>query len=96
MLDAFNGELLNTCVGHANASGAPLEACFSPDAAYVVSGSEDGKVWRWHTLPPKLGEREPAALLGHQAVVGAVKCNPTRMMVASACTAVCLWLPVGM
>ena len=37
-------------------------------------------------------EVEPL-LKEHLAPVGAIKCNPTRMMLASACSAVCLWLP---
>ena len=62
---------------------------FGPDAEYVLSGSEDGTVWRWRTAT---GEALPP-LQGHTGPVGALKVNPTRMLLASACSALCLWLP---
>lgn len=90
LLDAFNGAVLQTFTGHDNQKGAALEASFSADAEFVMCGSEDGTIWRWHrasaqALPP---------LAGHVGAVAAVKCSPTRMMIASACSLVCLWLPM--
>eukprot|EP00908_Phaeocystis_cordata_P024239 Transcript_671.p1 GENE.Transcript_671~~Transcript_671.p1 ORF type:complete len:319 (+),score=125.53 Transcript_671:145-1101(+) len=90
LLDAFNGELVRSFSGHDNAQQLPLEACFSPDADFVLSGSEDGTIWRWRV---QSGEALPA-LQGHAGPVGALKVNPTRMMLASACSALCLWLPL--
>ena len=90
LLDAFSGDLVRTFTGHDNARQMPLEACFSPDADYVLSGSEDGTIWRWHT---QTGEALPP-LQGHTGPVGALKVNPTRMLLASACSALCLWLPL--
>ena len=55
----------------------------------MLSGSEDGTVWRWRTAT---GEALPP-LQGHTGPVGALKVNPTRMLLASACSALCLWLP---
>ena len=75
--------------GHDNSRQLPLEPCFGPDAEYVLSGSEDGTVWRWRTAT---GEALPP-LQGHTGPVGALKVNPTRMLLASACSALCLWLP---
>jgi COMPASS component SWD2 len=91
-LDAFTGELLQQYSGHANGSGVPLEACFSADGALVLSGSEDGTLWRWRThdaMPIS------APLPGHHGAVTAIRCNPTRQLLASACVHVCLWLPAG-
>jgi len=88
LLDAFKGTLLKTFQGH-TASGQPLEACFGPDSEYVLAGGDDGGIWRWHC---GTGEMLPV-LREHLAPVTAIKCNPARMMVASADTAVCLWLP---
>ena len=94
LFDAFSGKLVRTFAGHAvGAEGAqqPLEACFSPDSAYVLAGAEDGAIWRWETAN---GNQPPAGpLRSHLAPVTAIKCNPTRMMIASADTALCLWLP---
>lgn len=73
---------------HPHAPRAP--PCRSPDADFVLSGSEDGTIWRWRV---QSGEALPA-LQGHAGPVGALKVNPTRMMLASACSALCLWLPL--
>lgn len=89
LLDAFKGDLIQCFSGHANQQGVPLEACFSADAEYILAGAEDGSIWRWHT---RTGQVLPA-LKGHPGAVGAIKCNPTRMMMASACSVVCMWLP---
>lgn len=88
LLDAFTGNLEKTFAGHKNEQGMPLEACFTPDANFVLSGSEDGAIWRWDV---KTGTH--AVLREHSAPVTAIKCNPTRQMLASACMSLCLWLP---
>ena len=89
LLDAFKGEVLQIFVGHSNEHGMALEACFTPDAAFVLSGSEDGGIWRWETATGKAS----AVLREHAFPVSAIKCNPTRMMLASACSSLSLWLP---
>ena len=81
LLDAFSGALERVFSGHDNSRQLPLEPCFVPDAEYVLSGSEDGTVWRWRTAT---GEALPP-LQGHTGPVGALKVNPTRMLLASAC-----------
>jgi len=87
LLDAYKGDLLQTFTGHDNSSGMPLEASFSADAEYIVAGSEDGSVWRW----TRSGQAMPA-LKGHHGPVTAVKCSPTRRMMASACSVLSLWM----
>jgi len=87
-LDAFSGDVLQTYSGHDNTQGLPLSATFSPDASHVLCGSEDGALWRWNTLS---GQALPS-LTGHSAPVTTVVCNPTRMLLASACSTVNLWL----
>ena len=91
LLDAFTGDLLRTFSGHANESRQPLECAFAPDAQSVYCGSEDGAIWRWQTQTGAA----LAPLRAHTAAVGALKFNPTRMILASACAqpAVALWLP---
>jgi COMPASS component SWD2 len=88
LIDAYSGLLARTYTGHSNEQRMPLEASFTPDGGFVLSGSEDGAIWRW--------DRESGAsavLREHSAPVTCIKCNPTRLMLASACTSVCLWLP---
>uniref|UniRef100_A0A7S0P5K6 Anaphase-promoting complex subunit 4 WD40 domain-containing protein n=1 Tax=Calcidiscus leptoporus TaxID=127549 RepID=A0A7S0P5K6_9EUKA len=106
VLDAFNGEVLRQFRGHVNDQGVPLEACFSPDSTQVLCGSEDGSVWRWalgqeqpqanalaeaqltpQHLPPLTGD-----LTRHSEAVRVVRSNPTRTLVASACSSIFLWL----
>ena len=91
LLDAFTGDLLRTFSGHSNESRTPLECAFAPDAQSVYCGSEDGAIWRWQTQTGAA----LAPLRAHTAAVGALKFNPTRMILASACAqpAVALWLP---
>lgn len=88
LLDAYKGDLLHTFVGHENTQGLQLEACFSADSDYVLAGSENGSIWRWHT---RTGQAMPV-LKGHPGPVTALRCSPTRMMMASACSFVSLWL----
>ena len=88
LLDAYKGDLIQSFSGNDNVTGMPLEACFSADAEYCVAGSEDGSIWRWHT---RTGQALPP-LKGHPGPVTALKCSPTRMMMASACSLLCLWL----
>mmetsp|Transcript_64852 Transcript_64852/g.128219 ORF Transcript_64852/g.128219 Transcript_64852/m.128219 type:complete len:125 (-) Transcript_64852:256-630(-) len=89
LLDSYKGDLLRVFTGHSNEREIPLEACFTPDAEGVVAGGEDGSISLWETASGKQSRVIPA----HPAPVAAIKCNPTRMMVASACSQVCLWLP---
>jgi len=88
VLDAFSGELLHALSGHENEQGVPLAGCFSPDSQYVLCGAEDGSLWRWSVQTGQALAR----LDGHPGPVTCVKCNPTRMLLASACSLVCLWL----
>ena len=65
------------------------KADISPaDAQFALSGSEDGTVHRWHI---QSGQALPPLSGAHSSPVCAVKCSPTRQMVVSACSALCLW-----
>ena len=48
LIDAFNGNSLQTFTGHSNSKAIPLEASFSPDSQYVLSGATDGRVHIWN------------------------------------------------
>lgn len=89
LLDAYSGNMLQRFAGHSNEAGLPLEACFSPDSEFVLAGGDDGGIYRWAT---RTGSALPT-LREHTSPVVALKVNPTRMMLASACTAVAMWLP---
>nr|XP_035138847.1 WD repeat-containing protein 82-like [Callithrix jacchus] len=90
LLDAFSGALLHTFAGHANATAAALEAAFTPDSRFVMTGSEDGKIHAWS------GESgaEVAVLDGkHAGPVSCLQFNPKFMTFASACSRMLFWLP---
>src|SRR4051794_1200223 len=50
LIDAFSGELKQTYSSFVNNNKSVLEASFSPDGQFVLSGDEDGKVHIWETL----------------------------------------------
>lgn len=89
LLDAFSGGVTATFTVP-NAKGLPLQAAFSPDSNFVLAGGDDGSVHRWN-----IGEVKAAPVLReHTSPVTAIKCNPTRMMLASAANEICFWLPL--
>ena len=95
LLDAYSGSIVQTYTGHitnpddAEEATRPLEACFAPDSKFVLAGGDDGGIYSWETFT---GKACPP-LKEHHLPVGVLRCNPTRMQVASADTALCLWLP---
>eukprot|EP00026_Physarum_polycephalum_P012220 Phypoly_transcript_12505.p1 GENE.Phypoly_transcript_12505~~Phypoly_transcript_12505.p1 ORF type:complete len:341 (+),score=32.28 Phypoly_transcript_12505:94-1023(+) len=89
LIDSFTGAKLQTYTSFANDNASSLEASFSPDAQYVLSGSEDGSIHVWQTLSGK----EVAVWNGHAAPVGVVQWSPRAMMVASGCSALGFWIP---
>lgn len=90
LIDAFTGATLQTFVGRRNACGVPLEAAFSPDSQFVISGSADGRVLMWSAA-----SGAPVAVLNgdHDNAVRCVQFNPKYMMMASACNDMAFWLP---
>ena len=90
LLDAFNGNVVRQYAGHLNQKLTPMETGFSPDAKFVLAGSEDGSVYIWDT---KDHRAKPEILSGHGGPVTAVKWNPKKMLLASACSTLALWVP---
>ena len=39
----------SSCPGHLNSKQLPLEASFSPDSQFVISGSSDGRIHIWNS-----------------------------------------------
>jgi len=92
VVDAFQGQLLHTLTGHVNGKGLPLEACFSPDSAYIFSGSTDGQIHVWST---DSGQHVCALAGEHNGPVQCVQFNPKYMMLATACSIMAFWIPQG-
>eukprot|EP00656_Telonema_subtile_P007260 TRINITY_DN13406_c0_g1_i2.p1 TRINITY_DN13406_c0_g1~~TRINITY_DN13406_c0_g1_i2.p1 ORF type:complete len:101 (+),score=12.80 TRINITY_DN13406_c0_g1_i2:142-444(+) len=90
LIDSYQpGKIVQTYTGHQNTSGLPIEASFSPDAQFVLSGSDDGGVYAWDTLQAGA----PTKLMAHSSPVMCVRWNPQKMMLASACCSLAFWLP---
>uniref|UniRef100_T1HIB0 WD repeat-containing protein 55 homolog n=2 Tax=Rhodnius prolixus TaxID=13249 RepID=T1HIB0_RHOPR len=91
LVDAFHGTPLQTFTGHLNNHSTPVEASFSPDSQFVLSGSSDGRVHVWNA---RTGYKVCVFNAGHTGPVYCVQFNPKFMMFASACTNMSFWLPL--
>jgi len=60
----------------------PLEASFSPDAQFVLSGSSDGKIHIWNV---EKGNKVAVLNSEHNDTVQCIQFNPKSMMFASTC-----------
>lgn len=89
LIDSFTGEKKQTYTSFVNDNQSVIEASFTPDAQYVLSGSEDGTIHVWKTTT---GE-EVAVWGGHSNTVGCVQWNPRSMMAASADSTLAFWIP---
>lgn len=90
LLDSFNGTPLQNFNGHLNTARLPLEASFSPDSQFVISGSSDGRIHIWNA---ENGQKVCALNGDHKSPVQCVQFSPKHMMMASACSIMSLWLP---
>jgi len=90
LIDSFQGNPLQTLNGHINVQRLPLEASFSPDSKFVISGSSDGTIHIWNT---ENGAKVCSLKGDHKSPVRCVQFSPKHMMMASACQVMCLWLP---
>ena len=48
LIDSYNGSTLQSFTGHLNSEQLPLEASFSPDSQFVISGSSDRRIHIWN------------------------------------------------
>lgn len=90
LIDAFSGTVLQTFTGHLNTKSIPLEASFSPDSQFVISGSTDGRIHIWNA---ENGTKVCVLNGDHTGPVGCVQFNPKYMMMASTCKNMAFWLP---
>ena len=90
LIDAFSGATLQTFTGHLNSKGLPLEASFSPDSQFVISGSTDGRIHIWNA---ENGTKVCVLNGDHSGPVQCVQFNPKYMLMASACKDMDFLLP---
>ena len=90
VLEAFEGKPMFTLSGYQNNKGIHIEASFTPDSQFVVSGSTDGKLHLWRT---DTGQRVGVLTGEHNNPVTNVQFNPRYAVMASSCQTLCLWVP---
>ncbi|EEH60425.1 COMPASS/Set1C complex protein [Micromonas pusilla CCMP1545] len=79
----------------AGASGNNLEACWTPDGQYVLSGGADSRVHVWSA---KTGGKVAVWGSRHAGIPSSIRWAPGMMLAASACTegGCALWIPQNM
>jgi COMPASS component SWD2 len=92
LVDAFSGDQLAEFTDFENGSSMNLEASFTPDEQYLISGSENGSVHMWHTQDRY---SKVAEFQGHAGPVHCVQFNPYYSMFTSGCTNLAFWIPVS-
>lgn len=90
LIDAFQGSQLHIFTGVGSSPTSYIEACFSPDSQYVISGAKDGRV---HVWAADSGQKVAVLDGNHPGPTHCVKFNPKFMMMTTACTNVAFWLP---
>ena len=92
VLDGYKEDVEPIAIcGRKNDTGAPLGACFSADAKYILAGNEDSEVQIYEKNSGKLTN----TLTGHVDAVSCVAANPQYNVVASSCLNTVLWIPGG-
>jgi len=88
LMDKANGTLLNEYKGHHHTE-YKLRSAFSNDDAYVLSGSEDNKMYIWDLLEGN----QVATLEAHKGFVTSIDYHPTEtsMITSSVDGSVMIW-----
>jgi len=81
LMDKATGELLNEYTGHSN-STYKIESVLSNDDAYVVSGSEDNRIYFWNLVEGKVMHN----LEGHTKAVTSLSYHPKEVCLVSGST----------
>lgn len=88
--DAYKGAVYRSFSGHSNARGIPLEASFSPNSAFISSGSDDGSVYVWDLQSETLLLNVKGI---HAMATAHALWNPVYAVLATSCQNVAFWLP---
>ncbi|KAF9161158.1 WD repeat-containing protein 83, partial [Actinomortierella ambigua] len=79
LMDRSNGRLLNAYKGHRN-DQYKIRSCLSNSDAYVISGSEDGKIYFWDLVDGKVVHQMEA----HSKIVSSIAYHPKTDKMCSA------------
>eukprot|EP00470_Lotharella_oceanica_P006205 CAMPEP_0170178196 /NCGR_PEP_ID=MMETSP0040_2-20121228/11729_1 /TAXON_ID=641309 /ORGANISM="Lotharella oceanica, Strain CCMP622" /LENGTH=306 /DNA_ID=CAMNT_0010421189 /DNA_START=17 /DNA_END=937 /DNA_ORIENTATION=- len=88
LFDRSSGEMLNSYEGHKH-SGYRIGSCMTGDDAFVVGGSEDGKIYFWNLVEGNVVHKLDA----HHRAVSSIAYHPSAvcMLSSSADGSVKLW-----
>lgn len=89
VLDAFTGAVMKSFSNQVSEAGASPDASLSYDGQFLLSGCADHSLRVWHVSTAAV----VAEWKGHVGVPYCAKWAPRRLFAASACSAVCLWIP---
>ncbi|EFJ34246.1 hypothetical protein SELMODRAFT_439216 [Selaginella moellendorffii] len=89
LLDAYSGKKMHGFTLKPSRDGETLEASFSPDGRYVISGSGDGSLRIWSSL----SNAEVACWTNNAGIPAVVKWAPRRLMFATASYVLAFWIP---
>ncbi|GFR42142.1 hypothetical protein Agub_g2989 [Astrephomene gubernaculifera] len=89
LLDAYKGTVYKRFANGIPEAGGAVEAAITADNQYLLSGCDDRAIRVWHIE----SGREVATWQGHSQVPGCLRMSGRRALVASACTALVLWIP---
>lgn len=87
-LDSFHGNLLSTYNVKPVSSHATLEASFSPDGMYIISGSGDGSVYAWSVRSGKV-----ACWASTDTEPPLIKWAPGCLMFTTGSSELSFWVP---
>ncbi|GIL78667.1 hypothetical protein Vretimale_6168 [Volvox reticuliferus] len=89
LLDAYKGTVFKRFANGIPETGTAVEAAITADNQYLLSGCDDRAIRVWHIDTG----REVAVWQGHAQVPACLRMSNRRVLVASACTALVLWIP---
>ncbi|KAB5556795.1 hypothetical protein DKX38_007704 [Salix brachista] len=89
VLDSFRGTLLSTYNVKPVSINSTLEASFSPEGKFVVSGSGDGRVHAWSVRSGK----EVASWVTYETEPHVIKWAPGSLVFATGSSELSFWIP---
>ncbi|CAI9110923.1 OLC1v1011033C1 [Oldenlandia corymbosa var. corymbosa] len=89
VLDSFRGTLLSTYKVKSASSVSTLEAAFSPDGMFVISGCGNGSVYAWSVRSGK----EVSSWLSNEMEPPVIKWAPGSLMFATGSSELSFWIP---
>lgn len=89
VLDSFHGTLLSTFNVKPASSHSTLEASFSPEGTFVISGSGDGSVYAWSIRSGK----EVASWMSTETEPPVIKWAPGGLMFVTGSSELSFWIP---